>query len=147
MARTSPLHITNGDADANKVGEILGEDTLPWRDFLHDGPVRPGLLLEELSLVRARFISGLGYGSYDSIQVAFQNRDACFMEALEQREVTAGSKKTCMTSSSCCKSFTTATTRQPASRSFWCNIRNSLVSIQLRSARFTHSDAPYPKNK
>src|SRR5260221_12608321 len=74
---TSPLHITNGDADAKKVGEILGEETLPWRDFLHDGPVRPGLLLEELSLVRARFISGLGYGSYDSILVAFQNRDAC----------------------------------------------------------------------
>ena len=82
---TSPLHITNGDADAKKVGEILGEETLPWRDFLHDGPVRPGLLLEELSLVRARFISGLGYGSYDSILVAFQNRDACFMDALERR--------------------------------------------------------------
>jgi hypothetical protein len=79
---TSPLHITNGDADAKRIGEILGEDTLPWRDFLHDGPVRPGLLLEELSLVRARFISGLGYGSYDSILVAFQNRDACFMDAL-----------------------------------------------------------------
>jgi hypothetical protein len=52
MAPTSPLHITNADADAKKVGEILGEDTLPWRDFLHDGPVRPGLLLEELSLMR-----------------------------------------------------------------------------------------------
>jgi hypothetical protein len=88
MARTSPLHITNGDADAKKVGEILGEDTLSWRDFLHDGPARPGLLLEELSLVRARFISGLGYGSFESILVAIQNRDACFMEALEQREVT-----------------------------------------------------------
>jgi hypothetical protein len=43
---TSPLHITNGDADAKKVGEILREETLPWRDFLHDGPVRLGLLLE-----------------------------------------------------------------------------------------------------
>ncbi len=51
---TSPLHITNGDADAKKVGETLREETLPWRDFLHDGPVKPGLLLEELSLVRAR---------------------------------------------------------------------------------------------
>jgi hypothetical protein len=40
MAPTSPLHITNADADAKKVGEILGEDTLPWRDFLHDGPLR-----------------------------------------------------------------------------------------------------------
>ena len=90
---TSPLHITNGDADAKKVGEILGEETLPWRDFLHDGPVRPGLLLEELSLVRARFISGLGYGSYDSILVACQNRGlfygrARLMDALERREVT-----------------------------------------------------------
>src|SRR6266481_3561913 len=88
MASTSPLHITNGDADAKKVGEILGEDTLPWRDFLHEGPARPGLLLGELSLVRARFISGLGYGSFDSILIAFQNRDACFTDALEQREVT-----------------------------------------------------------
>ena len=88
MASTSPLHITNGDADAKKVGEILGEDTLPWRDFLHDGPARPELLLGELSLVRARFISGLGYGSFDSILIAFQNRDACFTDALEQREVT-----------------------------------------------------------
>jgi hypothetical protein len=87
MAPTSPLHITNADADAKKVGEILGEDTLPWRDFLHDGPVRPGLLLEELSLMRARFISGLGYGSYDSILVAFQNRDAL----LYGRARTAGS--------------------------------------------------------
>jgi hypothetical protein len=89
VARTSSsLHITNGDADAKKVGQILDEDTLPWRDFLHDGPVRPGLLIEELSSVRARFISSLGYGSYDSILAAFQDRDACFIDALEWREVT-----------------------------------------------------------
>lgn len=54
----SMLLITNGDSAVNVIRQagIAGE-YLPWRDFLHEGPVPAVLSLEELSRIRAQFIS------------------------------------------------------------------------------------------
>ena len=71
------LHITNGDAVAKTLGRSrLDGKLLPWRDALHDGPVPAGLALDELSRVRARFVSGeLGAGSFDDVLKQFVERD------------------------------------------------------------------------
>ena len=70
------LHVTNGDsaADAMRAAGIAG-DILPWRDVLHDGPVPARLPLEELSLVRARFISERGWGAGHDVEATFRERD------------------------------------------------------------------------
>jgi hypothetical protein len=57
-----------------KEAQIEG-DFLPWRDFLHEGPVPANLTLEELSLVRANFIAGYGFGSLDDVKKDFEERD------------------------------------------------------------------------
>jgi hypothetical protein len=52
------LHITDGDAAADKIGALVRpEPVLPWRDMLHEGPVPKGLGLEALSAERARFLA------------------------------------------------------------------------------------------
>ena len=48
---------------------------LPWRDVLHDGPVPQGLSLEQLSEVRAQFISDQGWGEHQHIKQSFIERD------------------------------------------------------------------------
>jgi len=48
---------------------------LPWRDVLHDGPVPEGLSLEQLSEVRAQFISDQGWGEHQHIKQSFIERD------------------------------------------------------------------------
>lgn len=70
------LNITNGDcaiAIMKKAG-ICGE-FLPWRDVLHEGPVPQGLSLEDLSEVRAKYISGNGWADTEEIQRSFLERD------------------------------------------------------------------------
>jgi hypothetical protein len=73
-ART--LHITNGDSAAGTMNEarIIG-DILPWRDVLHDGPVPGGLSLPQLSPVRARFLSEVGWDDEAQLLHAFKARD------------------------------------------------------------------------
>ena len=40
------LHVTNGESAANTLRQTsIGGAVLPWRDALHEGPVRPGLPL------------------------------------------------------------------------------------------------------
>ncbi len=70
------LNITNGDCAVNimRQAKIKG-DYLPWRDVLHDGPVRAGLSLEELSKERAKFISDSGWGNAQNIAQSFIDRD------------------------------------------------------------------------
>jgi hypothetical protein len=68
------LNITNGDcavAALEQFGEVL-----PWRDVLHEGPVRAGLSHEELSRERAAFIAGAGWGAFDDVLAQFERRDA-----------------------------------------------------------------------
>lgn len=80
------LHITNGDAAGTLLKGTPGVegDILPWRDVLHEGPVPAGLSLEELSLVRADFLSfslkfspvGGGHSpDRETIRADFQTRD------------------------------------------------------------------------
>jgi hypothetical protein len=70
------LNITNGDTavEIMKQAGITG-GFLPWRDVLHEGPVPAGLSLEELSKVRAEFISGRGWGDAETIKQSFIDRD------------------------------------------------------------------------
>ncbi|NOZ89922.1 MAG: DUF1835 domain-containing protein [Epsilonproteobacteria bacterium] len=70
------LNIVNGDAVSNRLKESGIADTfIPWGDFLHDGPVPEALSLEELSKVRAKFISQKGLGEFSDIYKEFQKRD------------------------------------------------------------------------
>ncbi|CAA6806845.1 MAG: Unknown protein [uncultured Sulfurovum sp.] len=70
------LNIVNGDACINimKVAEIKG-DFLPWKDFLHAGPVPTHASLEELSKIRAKFIASCGFGSLQEVNLDFLQRN------------------------------------------------------------------------
>ncbi|MFA8342922.1 MAG: DUF1835 domain-containing protein [Rhodothermaceae bacterium] len=72
----STLIITNGDGAvaAIKNAEIEA-DFLPWRDFLHDGPVILKPEIEETSKIRAEFITQFGFGNASEVQKKFTERD------------------------------------------------------------------------
>lgn len=78
------LHITNGDCAVAVLSQAVRGTFLPWRDVLHEGPVRAGLSLEELSRERAAFIAGAGWG--DALD-QFRDRDAAFRRAGEHDEI------------------------------------------------------------
>jgi len=71
------LHIVNGEATINrlKTAEIQGT-FIPWQDFLHEGPVPESLSLEELSKIRAEYISTKGLGSFDEVYQNFRERNS-----------------------------------------------------------------------
>jgi hypothetical protein len=58
-----------------KKAEIKG-NFLPWRDFLHEGPVTSGLSLDLLSKIRAKYIASLGFSNFQTINHEFQERNA-----------------------------------------------------------------------
>lgn len=68
------LHITNGES-VSLPDAGLGGAVVYWKDVLHEGPV-PSLPLEELSPVRAEFISRAFGGSGDNARADFEQRDA-----------------------------------------------------------------------
>ena len=70
------LIITNGDGAVHvmKAAKIKA-DFLPWRDVLHQGPVPDNLPLKELSLVRAEYLSSLGWGEKSALIQDFKSRD------------------------------------------------------------------------
>jgi hypothetical protein len=82
------LIITNGDLAVSAL-EAAGfsDPVLPWRDVLHDGPVRGGLSLEALSTERARFVADAGWGRLGEIEHTFRRRDAELIGAGRQDEV------------------------------------------------------------
>lgn len=84
------LHITNGDAAAELIRRSgLGGEVLPWRDVLHEGPVPPGLALEELSRVRARFLSSCPWGGpFQDALREFARRDETLKGFRRADEVT-----------------------------------------------------------
>jgi hypothetical protein len=56
------VHITNGDAVAEKLREWAGEPRLiVWHDILHEGPLPPGKSLEEFTAIRSRWLAENGY--------------------------------------------------------------------------------------
>jgi len=81
------LHITNGDCAAAVISQVVQGTILPWRDVLHEGPVRAGLPLEELSAQRARFIADAGWGEFTEVLENFRERDAAFRRAGEHDEI------------------------------------------------------------
>ena len=54
---------------------------------MHEGPVRAGLALEELSRERAEFIVAAGWGRRAQVQQQFEKRDAAFRRAGEHDEI------------------------------------------------------------
>ena len=88
MIREKILIITNGDSavEAIKKCEITA-DFIPWRDILHDGPVPKCDSLEELSKIRAEFLSNLGWGDFDGILKMFQERDSKLAQFKNYEEV------------------------------------------------------------
>ena len=81
------LHITNGDCAVAVISQVVQGTILPWRDVLHEGPVRGGLSLEELSRERARFIAQAGWGSLPEVEKSFQERDRAFRDAGRHDEI------------------------------------------------------------
>lgn len=81
------LHVTNGDSVLylfRKAG-IVGTQ-IAWRDVLHEGPVPPGPL-EDVSGVRARYLTQRGYGNPIKVNREFEVRDATLLRAKEFDEV------------------------------------------------------------
>jgi hypothetical protein len=77
------MHVTNGDSAAALIAELVApEPVLPWRDMLHDGPVRAGLGLDELSGERARFLAGCFGLDQEAALAEFRARDACLRAAI-----------------------------------------------------------------
>ena len=81
------LHITNGDCAVAVLSQVVQGSVLPWRDVLHEGPVRAGLSLEDLSRERAAFIAQAGWGEFGLVLGDFQARDAAFRKAGEHDEI------------------------------------------------------------
>ena len=81
------LHITNGDCAVAVLSQVVQGPILPWRDVLHEGPVRAGLSLEALSAERARFIADAGWGALPDVLKTFQERDALFRRAPQHDEI------------------------------------------------------------
>ena len=70
------LNIVNGDMSVEimKKAHVNG-DFLPWRDFLHDGPVPQNFSLSQVSKIRAYFIHEQGFGSLKKLEQEFDERD------------------------------------------------------------------------
>lgn len=81
------LHITNGDCAAEVLSRVVPGTILPWRDVLHEGPVRTGLALEELSRERAAFIAQAGWGKEHEVLEDFRRRDAAFRRSGRHEEI------------------------------------------------------------
>ena len=81
------LHVTNGDAAVPMLQQAVQGEMLPWRDVLHEGPVRAGLGLDELSRERAAFIAGCGWSPLSSVTHDFEERDRKLKAASSHEEV------------------------------------------------------------
>jgi len=81
------LIITNGDLAAAAIAKAGVEaEMLPWRDVLHDGPVPAGLSLDELAVVRARFLADADWGTFAEVHAAFRRRDERLARAFADDE-------------------------------------------------------------
>jgi hypothetical protein len=84
------LHIGGEEAVADllRSSSLTGE-VLAWRDCLHAGPVPAGLSLEEMSNMRARFVSGSLEGRpYEEVLAKFNERDNLLKDFKRFDEVT-----------------------------------------------------------
>ena len=81
------LHITNGDCAVAVLSRVVSGTFVPWDDVLHEGPVRAGLSLEELSAQRARFIAEAFNVPLAEAERRFRERDAVFRKAGQHDEI------------------------------------------------------------
>lgn len=71
------LIVTNGDSAAERLRAAgIAGHIVPWQDMLHDGPVPAAPLLDDVSDVRADFLSGALGLPFDSVRADFAHRDA-----------------------------------------------------------------------
>jgi Domain of unknown function (DUF1835) len=82
------LHVTNGDCAVARLHEAgVGGDVLPWRDVLHEGPVRRGLDPAQLRAERARFLAAqAGWPDEATLLAELAERDQRLDRAIAQRE-------------------------------------------------------------
>jgi hypothetical protein len=70
------VHITNGESTAGMLRRWAGEPRLiVWNDILHEGPVRAGLALEQLSAERAAWMESEGFAELRGVGEQFADRD------------------------------------------------------------------------
>jgi hypothetical protein len=82
------LHITNGESAAIGLRRSgIPGVFLAWSDVLHEGPVPAGLSLDQLSELRARFIAGRGWSSYEETLEGFRSRDSILKHFRDEQEV------------------------------------------------------------
>jgi hypothetical protein len=81
------LHITSGQCAAAVLSKVVSGTFLPWVDVLHEGPVRAGLSLEQLSAERARFIADAFSVPRAEAERRFRERDALFRKAGQHDEI------------------------------------------------------------
>src|SRR5688500_15562136 len=82
------LHITNGDSAIPVIRAAgVGGEILPWRDVLHEGPVRAELSLEELSALRLAFLFDAYGADRERAEREFAERDALLAGAPARPEV------------------------------------------------------------
>lgn len=89
IVRDTPavLHLTNGDSAAERLRAAGTQgDVLPWRDTLHEGPVRAGLDAAGLRAERARFIAARGWSTETDALAAMTTRDERLDRALDAGE-------------------------------------------------------------
>jgi Domain of unknown function (DUF1835) len=83
----SVLHVTNGDTAVARLRDAgIDGDVLPWRDALHEGPVRAGLDAEQLRVERARFIAAGGWADETSALAELTARDERLERAIAENE-------------------------------------------------------------
>lgn len=93
MGKDLVLHVTNGDMAGGVLQHAIAAElipagpVLPWRDVLHEGPVRAGRTLDELSSERAGFIAACGWGALPDVAADFEQRDALLRTAPSHEEV------------------------------------------------------------
>ena len=80
------LHITNGDSAAAVIREATGQQVLPWRDVLHDGPV-PDCDDASLRAIRADFIAERHWAARTAVLEDLEERDATVAAAVGRRPI------------------------------------------------------------
>jgi hypothetical protein len=82
------LIITNGDNAVETIKNCgISADFIPWRDVLHDGPVPNCDSLDELSKIRAEFLTTLSWGDFNSILKMLRERDSKLAHFANYEEV------------------------------------------------------------
>lgn len=80
------LHVTNGESVSLNRSGLEGE-VICWNDVLHEGPVPAGLTLEQMSIVRAKFLTSLASEEESALYQGFLRRDRALGEFRNREEV------------------------------------------------------------